>query len=67
MYDPDSFEFTSFTRQPLKVEPGQTDIKAIYQFRGKNALGAKVLNSLECKINTDTGALYDIQNPKVGE
>lgn len=41
--------------------------KPIYKFRGKNALGAKVLNSLECKINTDTGALYDIQNPKAGE
>lgn len=67
MHDPDTFEFVSFTGQPLKVESGRTDIKAIYKFRGKNALGAKVLNSLECKINTDTGALYDIQNPKAGE
>lgn len=67
MYDPDSFEFTSFTRQLLKVESGRTDVKAIYQFRGKKALGAKGINSMECKINTDTGALYDIQNPKVGE
>ena len=41
--------------------------KPIYKFRGKNALGAKGLNSLKCKINTDTGALYGIQNPKVGE
>ena len=67
MHDPDTFEFVSFTGQPLKVESGRTDIKVIYKFRGKNALGAKVLNSLECKINTDTGALYDIQNPKAGE
>lgn len=67
MYDPDTFEFVSFTGQPLKVESGWTDIKAIYKFRGKNALGTKVLNSLECKINTDTRALYDIQNPKAGE
>lgn len=67
MHDSDSFEFVSFTGRPLKVESSRTDVKVIYKFRGKNALGAKVLNSMECKINTDTGALYDIQNPKVGE
>ena len=67
MHDPDMFEFISFTGQPLKVESGRTDIKAIYKFRGKNALGAKVLNFVKSKINTDTGALCHIQNPKVGE
>lgn len=67
MHDPDSFEFVSFTGKPIKVKSGRTDVKAVYKFRGKNALGAKVLNSMECKINTDTGALYDIQNPKTAE
>lgn len=56
-----------FTSQPLKVESGWTGVKAIYKFREKNALGAKIPNSMECKINTGTEALYDIQNPQVEE
>lgn len=67
MHDPDSFEFVSFIGQPLKVESGRIDVKAIYKFRGKNPLGVKVLNSMECKINTDTGKIYDVQNPKMEE
>lgn len=67
MHDPDSFEFVSFTGQPIKVKGGRIDVKAIYKLRGKNAFGAKVLHSMECKFNTETQELYDIKEPKIGE
>lgn len=66
MHDPDSFEFVSFTGQPIKVKGGRTDVKAVYKLRGKNAFGSKVLQSMECKINTETQELYDIKEPKIG-
>lgn len=66
MHDPDSFEFVSFTGEPIKVKGGRTDVKAIYKFRGKNAFGAKILQPVECEINTQTQELYDIKEPKIG-